>query len=144
VAGKQFRRESRRARQDELRDVLDKAGLALQQAATTLDSVVQRTSDTSIDLEPLRPAMTTEVTEARKQAELEHVRLAVRLGYTADETEHYTLALRELANARAVLDPTRGHRGDTVRAETPDRRGALRQQQALFYKASSDRIGPDA
>lgn len=127
---------SRRDREDELRAVLEHAGVKMTEAIVVLDALRLHLSD--LDADKLAP-----MNEEMRQLWLNEDRISVRLGRAAPETQHYRRAIDRIDEVLITCAD-----GLTDGFSTKDfeginsARNAAYQAQRQFYDAASERIGP--
>jgi hypothetical protein len=137
MAQRALAHQTRVSREDELRSVLENAGVKLTEALFALDGV--RSKMPALDRSELAP-----FSSDREQLWKNDDRLAVRLGSSAPEVDHYRRAIEELSKAATILEEVADGQGfDTegFKQLKVARQAALEAQYA-FYDASSRRIGP--
>jgi hypothetical protein len=131
--------QTRRAREDELRAVLEHAGVKLSQSIFLLDEARNK-------LGRLGPDDLDALAEDLQQLWLNHDRLAVRLGSNAREVQLYHRAITEGVGPAHSIVSEAAH--DTLDGDGRDALMAARNiaidVQPRFYDAASARVGPDA
>jgi hypothetical protein len=136
VAASRFEEEKRRDREDELRSVMEAAGV-------TLTECMYAYGRLRADLPELTHAALEPYDAEMEQLWKNDDRLSVRLGSNAEEVHLYRAAIEEMGKARTTL---REGLEDGFAKEVIDRMDDHHVQaldlQSRFYDAASGRIGP--
>jgi hypothetical protein len=132
-----FRSETRRDREDELRQVAEDAAIKLSYAIDQLDRARDKSNDRIMDLGPLH--------EAYGEIRNSENRLAIRLGDEAPEVACYRAAVDHVARAQDLAAATdrRMTADATIQRKFNDYRQSAFASERKFRELISKRLSPD-